>query len=97
MAGKELIRVETVTYVYVRGGKKRVEEQQVLIYEDQPEQLTERTALNLFLRFPHIKEIHELHPVWGGVWTKPVLREKTGTNRPKSGGINQSSVSKSTT
>lgn len=92
MAGKELIRVETVTYVYWTGGKKVAEEQKVLIYEDQPEQLTERTALNLFLRFPHITAIHELHEVWGGRWTRPVLREKNGTNRPKSIGKNQSSV-----
>lgn len=42
----------------------------VLIYEDQPKQLTPSEAEKLFKQYPQVKDIHELHPVWGGRWTR---------------------------
>lgn len=42
----------------------------VLIYEDQPERLTRAAADALFETYSQVKEIHELHPVWGGRWSR---------------------------
>lgn len=42
----------------------------VLMYEDQPEQLTVETAAKLFEQYSEVKSIHELHEVWGGRWDR---------------------------
>lgn len=63
---KELIRVE------------RYIDYKVLIVEDQPVQLTQATANELFAQYAEVKEIHELHVVWGGRWSREV--KSTGVN-----------------
>jgi hypothetical protein len=67
---KELIRVEEVTYGY---GKHK-ETAKVLIYEDQPNQLTEESAKKIFEQYPECNAIHELHEVWGGRWSKSIYK-----------------------
>lgn len=59
---KPLIRVE------------KYADYKVLIYEDQPTRLTRAGADALFEQYPEVKEIHELHPVWGGRWTRNTRR-----------------------
>lgn len=55
---KDLIRVEPYS------------DYMVLIYEDQPKPLTATQADKLLEQYPDVKEIHELHEVWGGRWTR---------------------------
>jgi len=69
-ASQELIRIEKIKYPdsgFI----------DVLIYEDQPEQLTEQAAVELFVQYPSVKEIHEVHDVWGGRWSRSILNEKS--------------------
>lgn len=70
------VYTKPVTYKYTEGRVKKSETVTVLIYEDQPEQLTEETAAALFEQYPDVKEIHELNDKWGGRWTrtKPLTR-----------------------
>jgi len=60
---KELIRVELYAGY------------DVLVYEDQAEQLTQAKANELFSEYG-VKEIHELHPVWGGRWVLELKKKK---------------------
>lgn len=66
--GKEYTK--EVTYHYRVNGESKSYKKTVLIYEDQPEQLNEETAKALFEKYPDVSEIHELHDVWGGRWSR---------------------------
>lgn len=78
LKGREYTKM--IKYTYHQNGKKVTEEVMVLIYEDQPEQLTEATAKALFEKYPEVKAIHELNFEWGGCWArKSIMKAVPGS------------------